>query len=249
MATYLITGCSRGIGLEMVKQLIARPTSAVATVFATSRATTPSQALNTLIKDSNNRAIYVQLDTESRDSISSAVTQVSQHLDKTAGLDILINNAGVQHREPGRAPGMDALEKTLKSNVVAVHDVTSAFLPSLRQGKGKKIVNITSTLGSFGYVQRFAMSPTPSYKISKTALNMLTVQYGMDLKEDGFVVTCISPGWLKTDLGGSYADLEPRVGVEATLRIVDGLTAEDNGRFSDIVVEGHEGYQRGNAPW
>jgi len=96
-----------------------------------------------------------------------------------------------------------SLEKTLDTNVIAVHKVTSAFLPLLSKGNAKKIINISSTLGSMAEKDYSALAPFPSYKISKAALNMLTVQYSMELGPKGFIVLCLSPGWLQTDLGGS----------------------------------------------
>lgn len=199
MATYFITGCSRGIGLEMIKQLATQPDSAVQTIFATARSQQPSEQLGEIVKN-DKRVHFIQLDVDDNASIKKAVAAVQQQLGDR-GLDILINNAGVLHHDEGRSLGMDSLESTLKTNVVAVQRVTAAFLPLLRAGQKKQIINISSTVGSIGMVEEFARSPWTAYKVSKAALNMLTVQLSMDLQSEGFTVVPVSPGWLKTDLG------------------------------------------------
>lgn len=92
MASYLITGSSRGIGLELVTQLSKLPASEVGTVFASARSETP--AITNLIKTSAGRVMFVQLDNTAESSIKSAVEKVTEHV-KGEGLDVLINNAGV----------------------------------------------------------------------------------------------------------------------------------------------------------
>jgi len=144
---------------------------------------------------------------------------------------------------------MHALQSTLETNVVAVHNVSSTFIPLLQQGKHKKIVNVTSTLGSIGLNDYTKMMPMSSYKISKTALNMLTVQYANGLESQGFTVFCISPGWLRTDLGGPDADLASDVGARATMDIIYNSTRKDNGAFRDIFVAGEQMYKGEDPPW
>ncbi|KAI9745951.1 MAG: hypothetical protein M1818_000632 [Claussenomyces sp. TS43310] len=248
MASYLITGCSRGLGLELVKQLVSASSSSVGLVFATARSTTPSAALSDMINSSGGRVRFVQLDVTDDDSIEAATKEVAHQLgDK--GLDVLINNAGIQSLEMGGASCMDSLEITLASNVVSVHKVSSAFLPLLSKGKEKKLVNISSTLGSMALKGYSALAPYPSYKISKAALNMLTVQYSLELGPKGFMVFAVSPGWLQTDLGGPQADLPPETGAKAVMDIVYNSSKEDNGAFRNIHIPGHPLYDGENPPW
>ena len=246
MATYLITGCSRGLGLELIKQLNSAPTSSVSTVFATARSA-PTAALKSIIDSSNGRIRFVQLDVTDNDSVTAAVQSVGQGLG-TDGLDVLINNAGIQVFEKGGVTAMQQLDTQMSTNVTGVHRVSSAFLPLLDRGKQKKIVNITSTLGSIGLVDKYA-APLPAYKISKSALNMLTVQYSIDLNAKGYTVFCLSPGWLKTDLGGSIADLEPETGAKATIDIIYSSTRKDSGSFRDIYITDNALYTGSNPPW
>lgn len=246
MATYLITGTSRGLGLELISQLLRRGN--IKKIFATARNPTPSKELQSVLDTNPSLVKFVQLDVDNPSSIHQAVATVKADLDGE-GLDVLINNAGVLYVEPEGAPKMHALQRTLETNVVGVHNVSSAFLPLLRLGKAKKLVNITSTMGSISLKDFMVHAPTASYKISKAALNMMTAQYSLDLKDEGFIVAGISPGWLKTDLGGPGADLDVGQGAAATLDIIEKLGPEDNGAFKNIYIEGSAHYDGQNAPW
>lgn len=244
MASYLITGCSRGLGLELTRLLAKSPSAGI--IFATARR--ESSALQSIIDSSNGRVHYVFLDVTNDASIASAVETITKKLNGK-GLDVIINNAGVQILEIQGATKMHSLEETLKVNVVAVHKVSSAFLPLLEKGTQKKLVIITSELGSMGAKDYSAAAPFPSYKVSKAAVNMIMVQYAMELKPKGYTVFGVSPGWLKTDLGGPGADLEPIVGAMQVLEILEKATPEDSGHFKQIFVEGSEVYNGKDIPW
>ncbi|KUJ08171.1 short chain oxidoreductase [Mollisia scopiformis] len=253
MTSYLITGCSRGIGLELATQLAS--SSDVSTIFATARKESP--ALKDLIQKSNGRVVLIHLEATDSSSIKQAAVDVKKALGGN-GLDVLINNAGIQDYTPKGPSTMSADDMTniFSTNVIAVHLITQAFLPLLEKGNLKKIVNVTSTLGSIGLAGTFLQAPTPAYKISKAALNMLTVQYAYQQADAGFTIFCISPGWLKTDLGGvDYADLEVGVGAKAVLDKVSAATKNDNGTFMNIHVKEYENaeganiYDGKNPPW
>ena len=249
MSSYLITGCSRGLGLELVKQLLLAPPSSVSTVLATSRSSSPSAPLQEQINHSKGRVHHLQLDVTDKKSIQSA-SQHASHILDGRGLDVLINNAGIMSSETDEPKSFaHDLQPVLSTNVLSVHNVSSTFLPLLEQGREKKLVNITSTLGSMGLNAYTKSMPFPSYKISKAALNMLTIQYANDLEARGFTVFCISPGWLRTDLGGPGADLAPDVGAKATMDVVYGSTKADNGAFRNIDVPGVQRYNGENPPW
>ncbi|RAO66811.1 uncharacterized protein BHQ10_002823 [Talaromyces amestolkiae] len=257
MSSVLITGSSRGLGLELVKQLLLLPPTTISTIYATSRTSSPPEPLSRVITASNHRVRHVQLDVTDPASITAAADQVTR-LSEGKGLDILINNAGTQSERPSSTSGMSLsdLESTMRINVTGVHLVTTAFLPLLKASKTnssqtKKIVNITSTLGSITWSHKSDIAPVPAYKISKAALNMLTVQYATELAPKKFTVFAISPGWLQTDLGGGYAHLKPEEGAREVVRILLEATHEkDNGVFRDICVKGFGGTYSGvNPPW
>jgi NAD(P)-dependent dehydrogenase (short-subunit alcohol dehydrogenase family) len=246
MASYLITGCSRGLGLELTKLLSSSPT--VSTVFATARSLTPD--LEDVVNSSSGRVHFVPLDVTKDDSIAAAAEEVTRKLGSGNGLDVLVNNAGIQILEKDGVTRMHALSETLNVNVIAVHKVSSAFLPLLSCGTQKKLLIISSQLGSMANNEDFSKgAPFPSYKISKAAVNMLTVQYAMELGPKSFTVFAVNPGWLRTDMGGQHANLEPRIGARQVIKIIQEATAADNGSFRQIYVEGWEVYDGKNIPW
>ncbi|KAL8832928.1 MAG: hypothetical protein Q9170_004656 [Blastenia crenularia] len=192
MATYLITGCSRGLGLELVSQLAATPAGQTRLILATSR-NKPSAKLQELIDASHGRVSFVALDTTDQKSIKNAFSSAEKVLEGH-GLDVLINNAGVMPVTPDGIQTMDNLDEALNTNVTSVHQVTSTFLPLLQKGSQKKVFNISTTLGSMTLALNYSFMPIPAYKISKAALNMLTVQYAISLEKEGFMFITMSPG-------------------------------------------------------
>jgi NAD(P)-dependent dehydrogenase (short-subunit alcohol dehydrogenase family) len=140
MANYLITGCSRGLGLALATELSTVPASTVGTIFATAHSSTPS--LESLVTNSKGRVVFVKLDTTKESSITEAVKYVERVLGPKGGIDVLINNAGVMPFTPGGVQEMTDLDEVLRTNVTSVHMVTTAFLPLLRKGKEKKVFNM-----------------------------------------------------------------------------------------------------------
>ena len=157
MASYLITGASRGFGLALARQLASLPASDVSKVFATARGDGP--ALEELAQKSPGRVVVVTLDVTNETSIKQAAAEVEAKLEGR-GLDVLINNAGVcQYASDGvksmrafllpnvsqhkSANGLrDNLTESLTINVLGVHWVTRAFLPLLQKGNQKKVANM-----------------------------------------------------------------------------------------------------------
>lgn len=244
MASILITGCSRGFGLELVRQLSYSP---VEKVIATSRSPTPSADLSKII-ESSRIVSFIQLDQIDEDSVKRAAKECELLLNGS-GLDILINNAAAQYDAPGSVPSMRYLDETMRSNVTGVHCVTANFLHLLRRGQHKKVINISSTLGSLAMAKDFASIPVAAYKISKAALNMLTLQYALELANEGFIVMAISPGNMKTAIGGGNAELEVKDGAAATLSIILNAKRSDNGRFQNISILGNSNYNGEYIAW
>jgi NAD(P)-dependent dehydrogenase (short-subunit alcohol dehydrogenase family) len=92
------------------------------------------------------------------------------------------------------------------------------------------VLNLSSELGSLADTTHFS---TPSYAVSKAALNMVTRLLAAELAAQGITVVSISPGWVRTDMGGAGAPLAPNESVTAMLQTLDGLETADNGRFID----------------
>ncbi|KAI9010324.1 4-dihydrotrisporin dehydrogenase [Phycomyces nitens] len=206
--TYLVTGASRGIGLEFVKQLA----SAGNTVIATARNIEGSAGLKAL----------------------KAVEFVSKVAPN--GIDVLINNAGAtgdMSLDVLNCTPQD-YRNAFEINVIGTSSVTQAMLPLLRLGKTRKIVNLCSLLGSIektdnGNACGFGMS----YAVSKAAEGMLTKGFSCALKEEDFIVVAVHPGWVVTDMGGKDGQLTTTQSVEGMLSCVFKLTTKENGTFFD----------------
>ncbi|BDA47289.1 Uncharacterized oxidoreductase C663.09c [Coccomyxa sp. Obi] len=248
---YCITGASRGIGLEYVKQLLERGHL----VVAAARNPAKSEGLTTLAKRHTSALTFVTLDVADPASIKAAAASVSEAFPD--GIDVLINNAGVNGNIV-RSSEQDENEfkEVLLTNTLGPFMVTKAFLPLLKKGNKKQIVNITSTLGSIGIAAKplnggaapddlAAISKMQvAYKASKAALNMTTVALAVDLQEEGITVIAMCPGWVDTDMGSSATDglgiekppLDPPTSVGMQLKVIDGLTLEKSGTYFN-----HEG--------
>ncbi|KAK9234998.1 hypothetical protein V1525DRAFT_349121 [Lipomyces kononenkoae] len=246
MASYLITGASRGLGLELARQLASLPVSEVSKVFATARGGSPG--LEELAEKSSGRVVVVKLDVTDERSIKQAAVEVEANLDGK-GLDVLINNAGIMQYSPNGVNTMDNLTESFTSNVLGVHWVTRAFIPLLQKGTLKKVANISTTVGSIALARSWHLMPAPAYKITKAALNSLTVQYALDYEKEGFAFFALAPGWLRTDLGGENADLSVEQGAKASLEKIFGAGTEQNGQFLKVLVKGWNQYDGINSPW
>ncbi|KAI8931410.1 hypothetical protein NX059_011740 [Plenodomus lindquistii] len=255
MASFLITGASRGLGLALVKELVSRPSSQVSKVIAAVRGS--ASDLDEVAKNSSGRVAVIKMDVTDQTSIKKAAEETGTILDGK-GLDVLINNAGICEYASAGVASMDNLETSFTVNVMGVHWTTREFLPLLKKGAMKKVVNMSTTLGSIALAQYAVALPAPAYKISKAALNALTVQYALDHQEEGFTFMALSPGWLKTDLGGDIADLTAEEGAKASLDIIFNKGKELNGQSPKVFVEGWETaeksksfnvYDGTNVPW
>lgn len=148
MSTYFITGAARGIGLELTKQLLELPADQVSLVFANTRSE-PSAALAELITNSAGRVKHILAAVDDTASVEEAVRHVEAQLGPGKGLDVLVNNAGVGgNLYPGGSSSCppEELMSILDTNVVGTHRVTRAFLPLLRKGGQKKIINMWAAL-------------------------------------------------------------------------------------------------------
>jgi NAD(P)-dependent dehydrogenase (short-subunit alcohol dehydrogenase family) len=222
--TFLVTGANRGLGFEFARQLQA----AGATVIGTAR--TPGEA--TELKALGVRV--EQLDVADPASVAALAERL-----KGLPLDGLLNNAGI-FRTRERIEGEDPVDMlaVFDVNTVGPLRVTQALLPNLRQGGRKLVMNMSSGLGSIANNTRGGMA---GYRASKAALNMLTRTMAVDLAEEGFILVAMSPGWVRTDMGGEQAELAPEESVRGMLATMAPLTMADSGRYL-----GHDGSE---LPW
>jgi len=219
-ATWLITGTSRGIGLELVRQLVA----AGDTVLATCRNPDSADRLRAVERSGPGVLHIFPLDVLDLPNIAAASATAKQLLGDVP-LDYLINNAGVGGADS--APQLDPseLERQFRTHVIGMNAVVRAFLPLLDGGK-RIVVNFTSGLASIG----LDCGPkNASYSIAKAALNMLTYKLAKSLTDTTLFV--VDPGWVKTDMGGEGAQLDVDVAVKALIALFQRASLDLSGKF------------------
>lgn len=197
MTTTLITGANKGLGKETARQLIA----AGHTVYIGARDEARGRAAAGELG-----ARFVRLDVTDDASVAAAVTRIAAD----GGLDVLVNNAGVEPRLEGNAipapadEDADAVRETFETNVFGPVRVTQAFLPLLQKSAAPVIVNVSSGLGSLADLSNpdsyTHFYPGLSYPASKATVNALTIQYAKAFP--AMRVNAVDPGYTSTDLNG-----------------------------------------------
>ncbi|WP_397596685.1 SDR family oxidoreductase [Silanimonas sp.] len=224
----LVTGASRGLGFEFVRQLLARGDA----VLAACRRPADATALAALAAAHPDRLAVRAL--ELTDPASRAAL-----LDGVAvgwgAIDVLINNAGVL-ASGERFGQLDAatFRTAFETNTLAPLLFAEAATPLLAKGHAPVVAWLSSVLGSIASTQSFY---TPSYAVSKAALNMAARLAAIPLAEQGIRSVALHPGWVKTDMGGPAAPLEAPESVSGMLRVIDTLPADARGDFIDYSGE------------
>ncbi|MCP3097892.1 SDR family oxidoreductase [Myxococcus sp. K15C18031901] len=221
----VITGTNRGIGLELVRQCLSRGD----TVHAGVRAPAQATDLTALAEGAGGRLRVHALDVAD----AAGVRAFAESLPEV--IHLLINNAGVRTRPDDLADlDVDDLTRTFQVNAVAALRMTLALLPRLRAAGGAKVANISSNLGS---ITDNSWGGAYGYRMSKAALNMATRSLGHDLKDAGILAFALSPGWVRTDMGGSEAPTAVETSVAGLLAVLTRLGPDETGGFFDF--EGH----------
>jgi NAD(P)-dependent dehydrogenase (short-subunit alcohol dehydrogenase family) len=213
----VITGASRGIGLELVREALNKGDQ----VLAVARKPGEAKDLTALKKQFDDKLEVCAADVsdpEAGDKIAGAISA-------WPGVDVLINNAGI-FKKDSKLP--DFLE-SFQVNTVAPFNVTRALLPKLRKAQSPRVVQITSLMGS---IDDNSSGGSYAYRASKAALNMLN----KCLAVENEWLTCVvmHPGWVKTDMGGAGAPIEIPESVGGIWKVARGLKSGDSGHFFDF---------------
>ncbi|KAG8732179.1 hypothetical protein FRC11_000235 [Ceratobasidium sp. 423] len=225
MAQYLVVGANRGLGLEFVRQLLQKPENRV---IATYRDASKLGELNKLSSEWLNvgRLESVQLDMNDDESCKAAVNTVQS---RTASIDVLIINAGINnHIHSLLEQSIDDFAKTFSNNVLGPLRITQHFAPLLNTSRLSKLVFITSVQGS---LSRGKNSITPSYGMSKAALNMMGRKLAHELEPSNVAVVLVHPGWVQTDMGGSDAPVTPVQSIGGMLKVIDKVDLKNSGEY------------------
>ncbi len=236
MTATLITGANKGLGFETARRLIA----AGHTVYIGSRnAERARRAAEQL------GARPVQLDITDDDSVTAAVKAI----EADEGLDVLVNNAGIQEEmgDNGVVIGAadvtaEVMRQTFETNVFGTVRVLHAFLPLLQRSTAPVVVNVSSGLAS---LTRVSTPNTPAYAYpgvaypaSKTAVNMISVQYAKAFPN--MRINAAEPGFTKTDLNGNTGTQTVEQGVEIIVRLAQIGSDGPTGSYFDA---------EGALPW
>jgi NAD(P)-dependent dehydrogenase (short-subunit alcohol dehydrogenase family) len=193
----VVTGANRGIGFEICRQLAAKGIS----VVLTSRDEAKGRMAVAQLGSQGLEIEFYQLDVTD----VSGIQRLEGFLERKYGAaDILVNNAGIMADAKGTGMlgvQLQIIRMTMETNVYGPLTLCQVLIPLMRNKNYGRIVNISSGLGQLSEMG----GGTPAYRISKTALNVLTRTLAAELKGTNILVNSICPGWVKTDMGGPNA--------------------------------------------
>ena len=224
---YLVTGANRGLGLEFTKQIL----QAGHNVYATCRNTNDIDDLNEYSGKYKDSLIILKLDINDHDSI----LKLNKKL-RNVSIDVMINNAGIigplpyfenTFKQHYGTIDYDVWADVFKTNLFGPVKMAETFLDQIEKGQDKKMVFISSVVGSIADDHQKAFA----YATSKTALNKSVALMADILKERKVKVLAMCPGYVKTRMNGGSANLEPEESIKGMLKQIEKLDLESSGRF------------------
>jgi NAD(P)-dependent dehydrogenase (short-subunit alcohol dehydrogenase family) len=210
MATILVTGGGRGIGLELCRQASARGDTVIATCRT---ALAPLRALGVRLEEG--------IDVTSGDAPRRLADRLSG-----VRIDVLVHNAGILTREGLEDLDDDRIRHQFETNALAPLRITAALLPNLP--RGGKVAILTSMMGS---IEDNASGGMYGYRMSKAAVNIAGVSLARDLAPRGIAVALLHPGYVRTEMTGGRGKIDPPEAVRGLLARIDELTPETSGGF------------------
>jgi NAD(P)-dependent dehydrogenase (short-subunit alcohol dehydrogenase family) len=229
MPTILITGASRGLGLQLAREYASDGWRVIACVR------TPAAAvdLNAAASRTQGGLTVHALDVTDHAQVDALARQFDG-----LPIDVLLNSAGVMGRESFAAKGT-AVQRfgatdyadwmaILQVNLFGPLKMAEAFVEHVSASAQKKIVTLTSMVGSIG---QNTFGGLYAYRSSKAAANCVMKGLAIDLRSRGIIALPMHPGWVRTDLGGPRGDLDVATSVAGMRRVIAGLTPASAGRF------------------
>ncbi|MDQ3892962.1 MAG: SDR family oxidoreductase [Actinomycetota bacterium] len=198
----LVSGGNRGIGREIARQLAQR---GITTILG-SRDEEKGQAA---AKGMNGDVVVRQLDVADEKSVDRLASFVEEEFGR---LDVLVNNAGIANDRGQRGvdADLDRVREALEANLFGAWRLCEAFVPLMQRNGYGRIVNVSSGMGALNDMG----GGSPAYRVSKTTLNALTRILASELRGSGILVNSVSPGWVRTDMGGSTASRSVEEGAD-----------------------------------
>ncbi len=222
MPTVLVTGASRGLGLELVRQYGADGWD----VLACARDPRKATDLQKLAAQSEGRVAVYPLDVTDFTAIDTLAGQLADR-----AIDVLISNAGTMGSRGNALGSIDFTEwdDIFRLNAFAPLKMAGAFAGHIARSSAKKLIAISTIMASLA---RNNLGGFYAYRASKAALNAIMVSLSLDLaRRHGIIAATLHPGWVRTDMGGSRAEIDPATSVTGLRRVIASLTKERAGRF------------------
>ncbi|GGC37001.1 short-chain dehydrogenase [Novosphingobium marinum] len=221
MKNILITGASRGLGYQMARQFAEQGER----VFATCRNPDGAKALQEAAAASDGRLTIHRMDVGEMESVSACREELGD-----TPIDILINNAGVfggLATQTFQNMDYDNWARELNIMLMGPFRVIQTFLPNVRAGNDKKIVSLTSQVSAHAYDHLIGYS----YATAKAGLNRAMTALAQEMADEDLIFSLLHPGWVKTEMAGDVADLEPAAAAADNIATIRKLTREDSGKF------------------
>lgn len=228
MPSVLITGANRGLGLELARQYAADGCR----VFAVCRDPATAAKLRALAAQHPGQVTVHRADMQDFASIDALAQEM-----RGEPIDLLLNNAGIMENGADMPFGkLDyALwERTFRTNTLAPAKMTQSFVPNLEKGTRKLVVTLSSGLASMADNtdgKRLKPGGLYLYRTSKAAMNMTMRNLSFPLKAKGIASIVISPGHVRTDMGGPTAALGIEESITSVRKVLAGITLADTGKF------------------
>jgi NAD(P)-dependent dehydrogenase (short-subunit alcohol dehydrogenase family) len=219
MPTVLVTGAGRGLGLEFTRQYASDGWR----VAACCRNPAAALELAKLAGETGGRVTVYALDVVDH----AGIDRLSRELDATP-IDVLINNAGIGGNQRFGQSDYDAWVQTFRVNTLGAMKMAEAFVKQVAASNEKKIVTLTSVMGSISQNDTGGMY---GYRSTKAAANAIVKSMALDLNRYAILAVALHPGWVRTDMGGPRANIDPPTSVAGMRRIIAGLTREQSGHF------------------
>jgi len=219
--TVLVTGANRGLGLEFVRQYADDGWR----VLAACRAPKSARELKELGSRHAKRIAVLALDVTDGESVRVA----AGHL-RGEPIDLLLNNAGVGSPPRQKIGSLDyaAWARVLDANVLGPARMIEAFVESVAKGRDKRIVTVTSLMGS---IADNSSGGSYAYRSSKAGVNAAMKSFSVDLAPRGITCVVVHPGWVRTDMGGAGGKLAPAESVKSLRALIESLKSKDSGKF------------------
>jgi NAD(P)-dependent dehydrogenase (short-subunit alcohol dehydrogenase family) len=221
MTSTLITGANRGLGFEFARQYLADGWQ----VYAACRDPASASELRRLAEDSDDKLRILAMDVTDPACIRAAATELDGQ-----PIDLLLNNAGIIGPRGQTIGNIDyeAWAEVLAVNTMGPMRVSEAFVEHVASSNRKLIVTLTSGMGS---IADNTSGGSIVYRSSKAAVNMVVRSLAIDLAPRGITCVVVNPGWVRTNMGGPNASLEPSESISALRRLIATFGPEQSGKF------------------